>query len=303
MFAGDVYDICRCARCGLGRTLGRLDPARRRAWHAPHGDGDAGGRFRSLVEPLARLLRQRRVEAVLHLRREPGRILDVGCGRGVMLAALAERGWQVLGTELDERIAASARRALGGRVKVGAFEALRFGSERFDVIAFWHVLEHVTDPLAALRRARALLSPGGALLVEVPNRASWQARLSGAAWLHLDVPRHRWHFAPSTLARVAARSGLELCEIRHFSAEYGPFGALQSALARAGFGHSLFTRVLRPGRAGPLWREPALWRHLAAGGLIVPLAALSFPFEALAAAWHAGGSIRATLRRTATAGR
>ncbi len=56
------------------------------------------------------------------------------------------------------------------------------------------MLEHLERPAAALARIAHRVAPGGGLLLGVPNLDSWQARLGGGRWFHLDVPRHRTHF-------------------------------------------------------------------------------------------------------------
>ena len=74
----------------------------------------------------------------------------------------------------------------------------------------WHVLEHLHDPKGALLEARRILRPGGRLVVAVPNFSSLQARWAGAAWFHLDLPRHLWHFPLAALRRLLADCGFEI---------------------------------------------------------------------------------------------
>lgn len=297
MFGGETFDISRCTDCGMLATDDRLDNAALRSYYNYGGDSDAGSRFRPMLEPLMRTLRRQRKRAVISLRPTPGKILDVGCGRGIMLQTLAAAGWDVYGTELDDGIAASARTRLGDRIQIGRLEDADFPEASFDAVTFWHVLEHLPDPRAALERARALLSPGGAILVSVPNADSWQAQWFGRHWLHLDVPRHRWHFSHETLISLAHRVGLSHKSTEQFSLEYGPYGMLQSFLAATGLGHSLFTRILRPTTGSVSWREPMLWAHV---GLALPIggaAVASLPLEALAALFGHGGSIQVRLGR------
>ncbi len=332
MFGGEAFAVERCTGCGLSRTADDLTEEQLAGYYHYAGGADAGARFVGYLEPMMRALRRARLREVRRAHPEPGRALDVGCGRGVMLAALAELGWDVYGTEVDAGVAKSAIANLGARIQVGQIEDLEFtpatarpplstgsgqaatgsrqasiGSEQastslttgFDIVTFWHVLEHLAEPLVALRRAAELLAPGGAVIVALPNLDSWQARLAGRHWLHLDVPRHRWHFSPATLSRLADRAGLRLARVQHFSLEYGPYGLLQSLLARAGLGPFLFTDILRPtgGSRRALLREPRLWAHAALAAPIAVSGAASLPIELLAAAAGAGGSITATLKK------
>jgi SAM-dependent methyltransferase len=224
--------------------------------------------------------------------RRPGRVLDVGCGDGSFLEALARQGWEVCGTELSESIAATARQRLGAGVRTGGIDGAGFGAGSFDLITFWHVLEHLDDPKLALTEARRLVKADGHVVVAVPNIESWQAGLFKEDWLHLDVPRHRWHFSPRTLGALAAQCGFCVERVRHFSIEYGPFGVMQGIASRAGLGFGLFTRLVRE----PLFRllrEPLFWVH-------VPVLALSavpsLLFELSAALCGRGGAVEIVFR-------
>ncbi len=94
----------------------------------------------------------------------PGPILDVGSGEGALLAALGRRGRQAVGLEQGEQAART-------RFDVRAIELADFDerSGEWAAVVFWHSLEHLREPRAALRRAAALLAPGGVLVVAVPE--------------------------------------------------------------------------------------------------------------------------------------
>ncbi|HZP39704.1 MAG TPA: class I SAM-dependent methyltransferase [Methylomirabilota bacterium] len=135
-----------------------------------------------------------------------GRYLDVGCGSGAALGVARSLGWQVAGVEMDAAAAARARR-FTARIHVGDLQAAPFAPHEFDVISAYHVLEHVPDPVGAVRRMLGWLAPGGLLIVEVPNAGGLGARLFGRAWSGLELPRHLSHFTPETLAHAARAAG------------------------------------------------------------------------------------------------
>ena len=85
---------------------------------------------------------------------------------------------------------------------------------RFDRVLLSHVLEHVPNPLEVLEKLRGRLRPGGRLLLSVPNVESLQAQVFGGYWLGYDMPRHLWHFSPSTLGHLVRRAGFEIVESR-----------------------------------------------------------------------------------------
>jgi len=140
------------------------------------------------------------------------RLLDVGCGSGAFLLEARRRGYDVTGVELDGKSAAAARAAGLPDIRHAALDhlaaqAARSG-ERFDIITFWEVLEHQTDPRAFVRQAKSLLAPGGVLVGSVPNRERLMADRDRANDDY-DHPPHHWlWFSPSALAALFAAEGL-----------------------------------------------------------------------------------------------
>jgi SAM-dependent methyltransferase len=162
-----------------------------------------------------------------------GRLLDVGAGKGHFLAAARGRGWDVVGVELSEASARRARATYGLEMLVGDVLEIELAGS-FDVITLWHVLEHVADPGALLDRVRGLLAPGGRLVVSVPNNRSFQARLFGEHWFHIDEANHLFHFTPRSLAMLLLRRGFEPERVGYFYPEMEIIGWVQSALNAAG---------------------------------------------------------------------
>jgi SAM-dependent methyltransferase len=169
-------------------------------------------------------------------------------------------------------------------------EIASHASSDLDAVVLWHVVEHLEDPAAALSRVRGWVRPGGLVLVGVPNLASLQARIAGASWLHLDVPRHRTHFTGQGLGALLGRSGLRPVRTTHFVAEHNPAAMWMALLSRAGARPGLPFHVLKR-NIRPTARE---WALLATGIPALPVAVV---LEALAGAARRGGTIATVAQR------
>jgi SAM-dependent methyltransferase len=258
----DVFEIVTCERCGLGHTLPQPDDL------GPYYGGAYHGRRHGFTERYCVRRRTRFVAAATG----PGegrRLLDVGCGDGTFLLEARRDGWDVAGTEMNTAIA----RAAGLRV----WSDLEGAREHapYACITSWHSLEHMRSPRDTVAAAARLLEPGGVLLLAVPNAEGLQARAFGPHWLHLDVPRHLFHFGPRSLAALVGSAGLSVMWSRHMEVEYDLFGWAQSALNWAFAEPNMFFYQLtgKPTKAGPIVRSASLAAGAALTALSVPLTA------------------------------
>lgn len=241
------FQIAHCTACGFDITSPQ--PAMREigAYYPAGYYGDPGKRrFPRVMEAMQEALyaqRVRMVESVGNSR--GGRVLDVGCGRGLLLKAFRQRGWDVQGTELSDHAARYAREVAEVPVKIGRFEEMSFPDSHFDAVAMWHVLEHVHDPGVTLAEVSRVLKPGGVALVGVPNFSGLEARLFKDKWFHLDVPRHITHLTKATLKKALNENGLQCRRWSGFAPEYDSFSFVQSVLNGCGLRHNLLYNVLR----------------------------------------------------------
>jgi len=161
----------------------------------------------------------------------PGaRILDVGCGGGLLSEAMAGEGAEVLGIDLAADLVDVARLHLLERRQAGehlqldyrvqAAEALADEAPgAFDLVTCMELLEHVPDPQSMLDACAVLLKPGGRLVVSTINRtpAAFALAIVGAEYLTGLIERgtHDWRrfIKPSELAAGLRRAGLELRQV------------------------------------------------------------------------------------------
>jgi len=212
-----AFSVLVCERCGLGHTSpvpADLGPYYGAVYYGQrHGVTAAYCAWRRV-----RLLQRVRAPSA------PPALLDVGCGDGRFLLEAKKRGWRVAGVERYPDLS----RAAGLEVRERVEDAEALGP--FGCVTLWHTLEHLPDPHGTLARIRQLLAPGGMLLVAVPDWGGDQAGLFKRLWIHLDVPRHLYHFNAPSLSALMRRCGFSVVRTWHQELEYDLMGWSQSAL-------------------------------------------------------------------------
>lgn len=215
------WRFVECAGCGHVRLHPRpADDTLPVIYPPSYYSYDYARRIHSVARRGKEWLDERKLHRILSARDEPvTTALDVGCGEGRMLRALARLGVPkegIAGTELDPKILAPLE-AAGYAVFPGRVEEIAaIGPGSLDLITMFHVLEHVADPAAVVRKLSQWLRPGGLLALETPNWKSPDARLFRDRWWGgYHVPRHWQLFSPSTLVRLLTGAGLEVRTIRY----------------------------------------------------------------------------------------
>lgn len=135
-----------------------------------------------------------------------GRLLNVGCGNGSLLALMRAMGWQVEGVEMDAA-AVGVTQSLGIPARVGSLQAQHYPEASFDAVMMSHVIEHVPDPLAVLSECHRIPRPGGRPAIETPNVASVGHARLGRDWRGLEPPRHLQLFTAASIEAMARRAG------------------------------------------------------------------------------------------------
>lgn len=150
----------------------------------------------------------------LEQRNAPGRLLEVGCSYGYLLLEAEARGWTVTGVEPSTEAAEVARKSISGTVINGTLEDVirREAGSEFDAAVMLHVIEHVPDPEAELRRVAAQLKADGLLILATPNIRSLQHRLLRRWWEWVIPPAHLWYFSQESLSALLDRTGFEVFE-------------------------------------------------------------------------------------------
>jgi 2-polyprenyl-3-methyl-5-hydroxy-6-metoxy-1,4-benzoquinol methylase len=251
-FTEPPYTVFRCRACGLGFVSPRLDPeglvdiyADDTYWRSGSPKTLGYHDYRA-DEPLYLKTFAKRLGYVLAQGPSSGRALDVGCAAGFCMAALRERGFDTYGVEVSEEIGSHARDhfGFGDAVHFGTLDTVPHADASFDLITMWDVVEHVPDPRALLVKARALLAPGGLLVLETQDIDSRFARVLGPRWHHYKHAEHIYHFTPATATELVGRAGFAVERLTHRFG--GKYVSLHFIAERAGRLHPLLARALRP---------------------------------------------------------
>ena len=165
------------------------------------------------------------------------RVLDLGCGDGLLTAALAERGARTVGIDIDRSMlrAAVARTDPGQRKPArfveGRLEQLPFRDAMFDVVVAVTVLCLLSDQAIAVREAARVLRPGGRLIIgDLGRWNAWAARRRIKGWFGSRRWRSARFSTAGDLSRLVEREGLTVEAVRG-SVYYPPMGVLARALA------------------------------------------------------------------------
>ena len=139
-----------------------------------------------------------------------GRLLEIGPAFGVFAFQAKDAGFSVDVVEMDKRCCDYLSGTVG--VNVVQSDKPHDAIERLpkhDVIALWHVIEHLPEPWACLEAAAKNLNDEGILAIATPNPGAFQFRLMGASWPHIDAPRHLWLFPEKVFSQRLKLMGLE----------------------------------------------------------------------------------------------
>ena len=252
---GPQCELLRCPTCGyIERDLGRC---RAGARSEEYGGDPAADRVR-LSLTARRIVR--RVG-----RASSGRVLEIGSGDGQLAQRMALGAREV--TAVDVRLPEVTNSRV--RFLAGRFEEVDLTEGSFDLVVGVHVLEHVDDVSAVLRRVRRLLAPGGVGYFITPNAECASLSEFGEAWWMLEDPTHVRFLSARSATRLAAQAGFATTEVR---------GLLADSLAADG---ATIARRLRRGTS-----PNGVLEHPTTRALAVAVLPMSITLRALRPQWR-----------------
>ncbi|HEY3323455.1 MAG TPA: class I SAM-dependent methyltransferase [Planctomycetota bacterium] len=205
--------IVRCTTCGLWRTCPRLSADELTRYYAEHyynPERQQAGQYEKWrdankdvwsvnAEVVAKEARERRLGPSL---------LDVGCGHGFFMEQCLARGLQARGIETSPHAIEYATQTLKLDVRQLTLDQIP-PDEYYDIVTLWGVLEHLPDPLLAMRQVHAHLKPGGMVWVMTPNTNALERFLKGAQYFNFLNQTHLTHFHRRTLKALLERAGFK----------------------------------------------------------------------------------------------
>jgi SAM-dependent methyltransferase len=201
--------LTRCVGCGLVSVDPLPTPEQALApYDAAYFKSERGYRDYAAEEGVYRAEHRRRLARVSAAGGR-GRLLDVGAATGACLLEAQTAGFRPTGLEPSADTAAAAR-ARGLDVVTGTVESAAFPPAAFDVVTCFDALEHMLDPVAALRRMAEWLREDGLLALTVPDFGGAWARLSGAKWPFVTPWDHLHYFTRRSLCRALAAAGFRV---------------------------------------------------------------------------------------------
>ena len=155
-----------------------------------------------------------RADMVCDFASRPGRVLDIGCGRGELLEVFVHRGWEAIGIEPNREYALAARNKGIFVIEDVLTEQIVEQVDTFDAVLLAHVLEHLAHPEEMVSMIRRLLVPGGIFYCEVPNDFNTLQEVAVSVhnlrpwWIVL--PDHLNYFSIKSLSEFIAGQGFEV---------------------------------------------------------------------------------------------
>jgi SAM-dependent methyltransferase len=289
------FQIVECRSCRLIRLHPRPAPAELRDFYPPEywctTDQATVDRLEQIYRRFVMRDHLAFVERALRDSAAKGLILDVGCGGGLFLQMLAERGARkrvgpIAGLDFSLDAADTAWRRAGVPVVCGTLSRAPFAPGSCAAVTMFHVLEHLYDPASYLEGARRLLTDQGRLIVQVPNAACWQFLLLGEHWNGIDVPRHLINFRAADLDVLLNDCGFEVLRHKHFSLRDNPAGL---AISVAPMLDPMARRIRH------ISETPGI--RLCKDLLYFGLVTASLPFTLLEAACRAGSTVMVEARK------
>lgn len=220
----DAWTVEECRVCGFAR----IDPMPARKSRAEcYSEEKVVGRNikqKNFLQKFSRFLKRlfgkaakRDKSAIFHnkLRRHlapKSKVLDIGCGDGSFISR-AKDLFDCTGIEISEYLASLAEKRPGTKIITGNFLNTELNKEEYGAVTLISLLEHLDDPLQAMKKCFGFLRPGGVLLMKTVNYNCLNRRIRKGLWTGFRPPDHVVYFNPSNLESLLKKTGFKKIKI------------------------------------------------------------------------------------------
>jgi len=216
--SSDVFSAMRCASCGLVYLNPRPDVSEFEFIYPPNYHAfDFSERDFGVVYKIRSRLEAKRLLSLCKDLPTDARILDVGCGDGFHLRLLKRYGkksWTLEGVDVDKRAVGMAEES-GLKIHAGSIEELRLSENSYDLTFMIQTIEHLEKPFESLTAIKKVLKPRGKLVIVTDNTDALDFKIfKRRYWGGYHFPRHWNLFNKNSLAKLAAKAGFEIVEVK-----------------------------------------------------------------------------------------
>lgn len=207
------YSIVKCRECGLiyvnpransETVLSRYSSKYFKEEYLPYLEKnrkDILNHYRNICTRIRELTNKREV-----------RLLEIGCGTGLLLHVAQEFGLKSIGIEYNESMVEYGIKNFGANIIKGDINTTTFEESSFDVIIMADVIEHLFDPLGTLKYCNKLLVSSGVLFLSTPNIDSQLFQQLGAKWDIIGPSEHLYYFNIYTIKSILNKSGFSIVQ-------------------------------------------------------------------------------------------
>lgn len=201
----EEFEVYECADCGFVFTQGIPDEKEIGRYYESQTyishSNTRKGLLNKIYHCVRTIMLRRKVNLIEELTLlKNGNILDYGAGTGYFARAMEKAGWYVTAIEKSPQARELAQKEFGFNI-YPENHLQQIEDKELDVVTLWHVMEHIQNLDAFWEELYRILDDTGIAVIAVPNSKSYDARYYKENWAAYDVPRHLWHFTPTTIMR------------------------------------------------------------------------------------------------------
>lgn len=142
-----------------------------------------------------------------------GRLLDIGCSRGLFLSNFLSKDFDIYGIEPRDWICAKAIKRLGNRAFCGTLREANLPDAHFDVVTMINLIEHLPSPKDTLLEVNRIMKSGALLMIETPDAEGLLSKIMGSRWHAFLESEHSFFFSKTTLNSLLSKTGFKTISI------------------------------------------------------------------------------------------